>query len=110
MKKLNWIATIQGGYWGITGIWPLLHMPSFIWVTGPKEDLWLVRTVALLLTLIGLVLLLAGLKRRVTPEIKWLGISGAASMAFIDFYYALQDVIRNIYMADGVAEIILIIL
>ena len=52
----------------------------------------------------------AGFRRRVTPEIKWLGIGGAAGMAFIDFYYSLNDMILNIYMLDGIAEIILILL
>lgn len=108
MKKINWIAIIQGIYWSITGIWPLLHMPSFIWVTGPKTDLWLVRTVGILILVVGLVLLSAGIQKRVTTEIKWLGIGGAAGMAFIDFYYALNDVIWDVYMLDGVAEIVLI--
>lgn len=110
MNRLKLIALLQGTYWTVTGVWPLVHMPSFIWVSGPKTDLWLVRTVGLLLTLIGAVLLSAGIQKRVTPEIKWLGIGGAASMAFIDFYYALQGVIWDIYMLDGVLEIILIIL
>ncbi|RAU83436.1 hypothetical protein [Pontibacter arcticus] len=110
MNRLAGIAKLQGIYWAVTGIWPLLHMYSFLWVTGPKTDLWLVRTVALLLTVIGLVLLCAGIRRNVTTEIKWLGIGGAASMAFIDFYYALQNVIRDVYMLDGVAELLLILL
>lgn len=110
MNRLKLIALLQGIYWTITGIWPLVHMPSFVWVSGPKEDYWLVRTVGLLLTVIGVVLLSAGYKKRVTPEIKWLGIGGAASMAFIDFYYALQDVIWDIYMLDGVLEITLLLL
>lgn len=110
MDRAGLIAKLQGIYWAVTGIWPLLHMPSFLWVTGPKTDLWLVRTVGILIAVIGLVLLLAGFKRRVTPEVKWLGIGGAAGMAFIDFYYSLNDVILNIYMLDGIAELIIILL
>lgn len=110
MKRTEWVALLQGIYWTIPGAWPLLHMPSFIWVTGPKVDLWLVRTVSILLVVIGFTLFFAGLKKRVTPEIKWLGILGAAGMAFIDFYYSLTDRIRDIYMADGVLEIMLILL
>ncbi|QCR22242.1 hypothetical protein [Pontibacter sp. SGAir0037] len=110
MKRAEWIALCQGLYWTVPGVWPLIHMPSFIWVTGPKVDLWLVRTVSILLVVIGLVLLFAAVRRRVTPEIKWLGIGGAAGMAYIDFYYSLIDRIRNVYMLDGVLEIILIIL
>jgi hypothetical protein len=110
MMNLNRIAILQGAFWALTGVWPLVHMPSFIWVTGPKTDLWLVRTVGILITVIGLVLLSAGVRKHVTGEIKWLGIGGAAGMAFIDFYYSLNDVIWNIYMLDGVLEIIFILI
>ena len=110
MNRLNLMAVIQGIYWTLTGVWPLVHMPSFVWVSGSKDDYWLVRTVGLLIAVIGFVLLCAGFKRRVTPEMKWLGIGSAASMALIDFYYALQDVIWDIYMLDGLLEIILIVL
>lgn len=108
MNKVTFIAKVQGGYWAVTGIWPLVHMPSFLWVSGPKEDLWLVRTVGLLLTLIGVVLFSAAINKRITTEVKGLGIGGAAAMAFVDFFYAMHDVIWDIYMLDGVAELIVI--
>lgn len=108
MNRIAFISTVQGLYWGLTGLWPLVHMPSFIWVTGPKDDLWLVRTVGVLILVIGAVLLKAGLTRRVTPEIIWLGVGGAAGLMFIDGYYVWQDVIWPIYLLDAVAELIII--
>ncbi|MBX0332261.1 hypothetical protein K3G39_03340 [Pontibacter sp. HSC-14F20] len=110
MNRLSLISKIQGVYWAVTGIWPLVHMPSFIWVTGPKDDLWLVRTVGVLISVIGLVLLAAGIKKRITPEIRWLGIGSAAGLGFVDVYYSLNDVIRNVYLLDAVGELILILL
>lgn len=107
---LNLVAKLQGVYWFLTGLWPFLHLPSFLWVTGPKEDIWLLYTVSVLITAIGAVLLLAGLRRRVTPEIKWLGIAGAAGLTGIDAYYALADVIRDIYLLDAAGESVLILL
>lgn len=107
---LNLVAKLQGIYWLLTGVWPFLHLPSFLWVTGPKEDIWLLYTVSVLITAIGAVLLLAGLKRRVTPEIKFLGIAGAVGLTGIDVYYALADVIRDIYLLDAAGELVLILL
>ena len=52
---LNLVAKLQGIYWLLTGVWPFLHLPSFLWVTGPKEDLWLLYTVSILITAIGAV-------------------------------------------------------
>ena len=42
------LALAQGLCFTATGLWPLMHMPSFEAVTDPKEDKWLVRTVGVL--------------------------------------------------------------
>ena len=42
------LAIAQGAYFLGTGVWPLVLMPSFESVTGPKVDKWLVRTVGVL--------------------------------------------------------------
>ncbi|MDX5483183.1 MAG: hypothetical protein LPK07_16000 [Hymenobacteraceae bacterium] len=101
---------VQGLFWLLTGIWPFVHLGSFLWVTGPKEDIWLLYTVSVLIIAVGGTLLLAGLRRHVTPEVKWLGIAGAAGLAGIDVYYAWHDVIWDVYLLDAVAEFILILL
>ncbi|HEX2022926.1 MAG TPA: hypothetical protein VHH36_09430, partial [Candidatus Thermoplasmatota archaeon] len=63
------LAAGQGAYFAATGAWPLLHMPSFLAVTGPKTDLWLVDTVGALVLVVGAVLLLAAGRDRVSPEV-----------------------------------------
>lgn len=109
-KLLNLVAWIQGIYYLITGIWPLIHMPSFVWVTGPKTDYWLVRMVALLIISISLALLSAAYHKRIIPEIKILAIASIISFCAIDFYYAWIDRISGIYVADGIAELGLLLL
>ena len=110
MRSAITIAKLQGIFWAITGIWPMIHLDSFLWVTGPKKDIWLLYTVSVLILAIGLILLAAGYNRRVSQEIKWLGIGGALGLAFIDVYYSLQDVISNIYQYDALAELTIAIL
>ena len=104
------LALLQGLFWLVTGVWPFVHLPSFLWVTGPKEDIWLLYTVSVLTTAIGGTLLAAGIRKQVTHEIKWLGIAGAAGLTGIDVYYALRDVIWDVYLLDAVAETILVLL
>jgi hypothetical protein len=104
------VAVLQGVYWVATGIWPFLHLKSFVWVTGPKQDYWLLYTVAVLITVIGGTLLAAGIRKQVTRELKGLGMAAAAGLIGIDVYYALQDVIRDVYLLDAVAETVLILL
>lgn len=103
-----WLAIVQGLYFFLTGVWPIFHLKSFIWVTGPKTDLWLVKTVGLLIAVIGAVIGMGGLKRRVTPELKSLAIGCAACLAFIDVYYYLDGILRWVYLLDAGAEVILI--
>ncbi|GHA80588.1 hypothetical protein [Pontibacter akesuensis] len=108
--KLQVVSILQGLYWLVTGIWPFVHLPSFLWVTGPKEDIWLLYTVSVLITVIGGVLLAAGLRKHVTQEIKWLGIASAAGLTGIDVYYATNDVIWDVYLLDAIGEVLLILL
>ncbi len=53
------VALVQGIYFLVTGIWPLISMRTFLTITGPKTDLWLVKTVGLVLAVIGAVLISA---------------------------------------------------
>ena len=65
----RWLAFVQGGYFLITGVWPLIAMPSFEAVTGPKTDDWLVKTVGGLIAAIAAVLLWAAFRRAISLEI-----------------------------------------
>lgn len=56
-------------------------------VTGPKTDIWLVHTVGLLLVAVGVVLRLAAIRQRVTPEIIVLAVGAALALTAIDLVY-----------------------
>jgi hypothetical protein len=103
------LLAIQSGYYGITGIWPILHLRSFEAVTGPKIDDWLVHMVGLLAAAIGLVLGAATVRNRVrSPDIVLLAISSAAAFAAIDIWYGVSGRISSIYLADAGVQIGLI--
>lgn len=98
------VALVQGVYYLVTGIWPLLSMRSFEWITGPKYDRWLVKTVGVLIAVIGGVIMLAGQRKRVTPEIVLLASGSAGGLAAIDVVYVRRGRIRWVYLLDAVAE------
>jgi hypothetical protein len=102
---LRKLALTQGLFYLATGIWPLLDMVSFQLVTGPKTDLWLVRTVGVLVTVVGGVLLLGYWSRRVTDELVVLAMGCALGLAAIDLVYSLSGRISAVYLADAAAEI-----
>lgn len=101
------LAYAQGVFYALTGIWPLVHMPSFLAVTGPKTDLWLVRTVGVLVLVVGVVLLVAARRRRVTFELALLAVGCALGLAGIDIVYHALGVIPRVYLLDAAAELAL---
>jgi hypothetical protein len=55
------IRRIQGAYYLATGVWPLIHRPSFeAAISGKKRDFWLAETVGAITAAVGLTLALAG--------------------------------------------------
>jgi len=102
------LAFVQAVYFLITGIWPLVSIGTFQKITGPKQDLWLVKTVGVLVAVIGVVLGLAGVRRRITAGERLLALGSAAGLAAIDVIYVLRRRIRPIYLLDAALELLLI--
>jgi hypothetical protein len=103
-----YLAFVQSAYFLLTGIWPIVHMRSFLKITGPKHDLWLVKAVGLLIAVIGVVLAVAAWRHAISLEIMLLAVSSAAGLMAVDIVYVVKGVIAKIYLADAVAEAILI--
>jgi hypothetical protein len=103
------IWLVQAAYYLITGIWGLVHIPSFERVTGPKTDRWLVKTVSALVVAIGGTIGCASTTSRVTPEIAALAVSSATGLAAIDIRYVGKRRISPVYLLDAAANIGLII-
>lgn len=106
-RLLTVVLRIQAGFYLVTGLWPLAHMPSFERITGPKLDDWLVYTVGLLLASIGATLW-AGSRRPTTPTVM-LAVLAALSLAAIDTFFALAGRISSIYLLDAAAELALVV-
>lgn len=102
------LCLVQGLYYLLTGLWPLLSLAAFEAVTGPKTDHWLVRTVGLLITVEAIVLLLAAWRQRATPEVAILALGSALALTAVDVIYVLTGTIAPIYLLDAVGELILI--
>ncbi len=103
------LAIGQGIFYLVTGIWPLLNMQTFQMVTGPKADRWLVKTVGVLISVVGGVLLLAGVRRDTSPEVPILATGSALGLTAIDAIYVARKRISPIYLLDSAAEIALVL-
>jgi hypothetical protein len=99
------LALVQGVFYAATGLWALVDLDSFMAVTGPKTDRWLVKTVGILVTVIGAVLLFAWRRGAVPAEVVLLAAGSALSLAAIDLVYVSSGTIPPIYLLDAVAEV-----
>jgi hypothetical protein len=113
-RVLPWV---QGSYFLLTGLWPLISIRSFIWVTGQKTDHlptgleadhWLVMTAGVLITAVGAALVVSAYKGRHSVEIVTLAICASLGLAAIDLIYVTRGVIDKIYLADALVQAILI--
>jgi len=100
----EWLAAAQGFYYFATGLWPLVHMRSFLAVTGPKTDLWLVQVVACLVLVMGIVFLVGALRSVLSLEIGILMLGTSLALGLIDVVYVTKGVLPPIYLADSIEE------
>jgi hypothetical protein len=103
-KLYRVLLWVQGVYTLLTALWGLIDIDSFMAVTGPKTDIWLVKTVSVILVAIGVALLsFLWVQSDPLPAIL-LGLLTSAGLAAIDFYYSGREVISWVYALDGIAE------
>jgi hypothetical protein len=98
------LATAHGLYYLFTGLWPIFHIDSFQAVTGHKSDLWLVKTVGLLIAVVGSAVFAARNRPGLLPETLIVAAGSALALGTVDVVYALRGVISNIYLLDAVLE------
>jgi hypothetical protein len=106
LKRRN-IYLAQAVYYFITGLWPVIDISSFMSVTGPKTDVWLVKMVGLLTVAISITLF-TGYKQ--DTSIKVLALSSALAYMSIDVYYYFNGPLRIVYLGDAILELIIILL
>jgi energy-converting hydrogenase Eha subunit E len=103
------VALVQGIFYCLTGIWPLISMGTFEKITGPKTDDWLVKTVGVLVTIIGAGLILTFVRGEVAPEMVFVALTAAGGLALVDIIYVAKRVISPVYLLDAAAEFALIL-
>jgi hypothetical protein len=96
--------SVQGSYYVTTGVWPILHLGSFMRVTGPKRDRWLVQTFGALVCAVG-VSLLAGRGDRGS---RTLGATSALTLAVAEMLFVARGRISPIYLGDAAVELALV--
>jgi hypothetical protein len=103
------LSRIQGVFYFLTGVWPVIDIDSFMRVTGPKTDLWLVRTVGAILAINGLGFFV---QRDFHFRLNafWVTVLGLPFvLTIIDVYYVVSGTISPIYLGDAACEVALLL-
>ncbi len=100
-------ALVHGAYLMATGAWPIVHLQSFAWVTGPKPEGWLAKAVGACMLNIGTTLAAAGVRGKVSRELRILGIGTALTFAGMDFYYSvIRRRIKPTYLFNAAGQLL----
>jgi hypothetical protein len=98
------IVLLQALYFLATGLWPILHISSFMAVTGPKTDIWLVKVIGALVLCLGTVFFYAGYRQKISSETILLGISTCFAFSAVEIFYVMNGDISAVYLLDALFE------
>ena len=102
---MEWLARAHGAFNLTAGLWPLAHYRSFVRVTGPKADKWLVQTVAGLAVAIGYTMVRAGSSPEGKAAARRLGVGAALAFGAVDAVYGSKGRIGRVYLVDLAMEL-----
>ncbi len=96
---------VQGGYYLIGGLWPLVHFRSFEKVTGRKPDRFVTEVASALYVAIGAALLAGG--KRPPLHLRTLAVLAGGASAGLDLRH--RPALRAVYLAEAALEGLLIV-
>jgi hypothetical protein len=103
-RLLYVLGFIHASYFIAIGLWPVMNINSFMFFTGPKTDIWMAKSLGLLMSIIGLMLILAIVRNKLIMELIMLIIFSGLALGAVEFYYGWNDMISEIYLLDAAAE------
>jgi hypothetical protein len=103
-NKIKTLLCIEGIFYLLGGLWPLVALQSFLRVTGGKTDTWLVVMVGVLLAVYGLSLVVESRSAAVSNGVKVLAIGVPLALLWVDVYYVYSGMISSVYMIDALIE------
>jgi len=106
MQKVKIFPLIQAAYFFVTAVWPLIDITSFLAVTGYKREVWLVKTVGVLLLPYCLILLHLAFSDKKNFIMAIAIILCCLSLAIVEIYYYFKGVIKWVYCIDGGLQLV----
>jgi hypothetical protein len=109
MKLYRTLLLIQAIYTLVTAIWPILHIESFMIITGPKTDIWLVKTVSVLLIALSVSWLLALRYRWDHRPVLASLFASSTGLVIVELWYVAMNEISMVYLLDAGLQVVFLI-
>lgn len=104
-RAMLFLAWFQGIYYAVAGIWPILHIDSFMMVTGPKTDILAGAHSVASAGGRGRSSLPGGVStQRLTLEMIVLAVGAALALTAIELVYTWRGVISMVYLLNAAIE------
>ena len=105
MRVLDYILISQGIYYGVTSLWPFIHLASFEAVVGFKPDKFQLFTTSLLIFVIAVTLLMS-VGQKKSRELLFLSVSTPLAFILVELWF--RNRIKPIFMLEAIVELLLI--
>jgi hypothetical protein len=100
----EWLALLQGIFYVGIALWPLAALRSFMALTGTQTDVEVIRGLAVLIGLIGMVLIVAAVRSVLTLELGLLLAGSGLAMGLLDMTFAVNGASKWFFLAKGIEE------
>jgi hypothetical protein len=107
-RPANPVSFVQGYYYVLVGLAPVLASDSFRAVGGPDADPWLMRAYGLAVAAVGVLLLLASRKRGAVAETARLAVGAAVVLAVADVVFVLNRAAPTVYLLDAAVQVVFV--
>jgi len=95
----------QGIFYLASGLWPIVHFPSFEKAAGPRYDRRLMKAIGGLTAVLGATLIAGAFERKSSTALRVLGVGSAVALAAADVVaIARKRISTKAALADIFAE------
>jgi hypothetical protein len=102
----EWLAFLQGILHTLTAAWPLATLPSFFHATGIRTDAELIQSSALMIGMVGLVLIVAAIRKVLTFELGLLLAGSTFILGLMDLNFAFMGPATRFFLIKSVQEFV----
>jgi len=109
-QKRKTTLFLQSLFYLFTGIWPLMHISSFLAGKGEEADNWLLVSAGSLLLCIVCAFFIDLYARRNSASIIFLAIASSVAFLCVDFHYSVFHAMSKLYIVDAAIHLVLMTL